>query len=70
MVTEHSDASIVTPPTFDVAETAPLIKVSPRTLRRMAERREIGHYRVGRRLLFSDQDIAEFLKKSRVPANH
>jgi excisionase family DNA binding protein len=51
-------------------EAARLIKVSPRTLRRMAERREISHFRVGRRLLFSDQDIAEYLSRSRISARN
>ena len=70
MATQHNEAPALTSPTWDVADAAPIIKVSPRTLRRMAERREIGHFRVGRRLLFSDQDIAEFLTKSRVSADH
>ena len=57
-------------PSRDAAETAEIIGVSSRTIRRWAERHEISHFRCGKRLLFSDQDIAEFLMKSRVPANN
>jgi excisionase family DNA binding protein len=54
---------------FDTEEAAPKVHVSPRTLRRIAGRGEISHYRVGRRLLFSDQDIAEFMNKAKVSAH-
>jgi excisionase family DNA binding protein len=70
MVIQRTEKHTLKPPSWDVEEAASLLKVSPRTLRRMAERREIAHFRVGRRLLFSDHDIAEFLTKSRVSAEH
>jgi excisionase family DNA binding protein len=69
MVIEDTAQSI-TLPSKDAAETAGIIGVSPRTIRRWAERHEISHFRCGKRLLFSDQDIAEFLMKSRIPANN
>lgn len=56
--------------TKGVSEVAPILHVSPRTLRRWAENREIGHYKCGRQIFFSDQDIAAFMTKSRVSANH
>jgi excisionase family DNA binding protein len=57
-------------PSKDAAETAEIIGVSSRTIRRWAERHEISHFRCGKRLLFSDQDITEFLMKSRISATN
>jgi excisionase family DNA binding protein len=56
-------------PSMDAAAAAEIIGVSPRTIPRWAERHEISHFRCGKRLLFSDQDISEFLLKSRISAN-
>ena len=47
----------------EVAET---LSVSPRTVRRLAERRKISHRRVGRQIRFSEDDISEYLATSRV----
>jgi len=69
MAIEDTTQSI-TLPSKDAARAAEIIGVSSRTIRRWAERHEISHFRCGKRLLFSDQDISEFLVKSRVPANN
>lgn len=69
MVIEDMAQSIALP-SKDARAAAEIIGVSPRTIRRWAERHDIGHFRCGKRLLFSDQDISEFLMKSRISASN
>lgn len=46
--------------------SAKVIGVSPHTLRAFVRQRKIAHYRVGRRLVFKDEDLREFLARHRV----
>ena len=50
----------------DLGYTASMIGLSPHTVRALARRRELAHYRLGRRLVFRDSDIAEYLRRHRV----
>jgi excisionase family DNA binding protein len=42
--------------------------VSPHTVRALARRRALAHVRAGRRLIFYETDIAEYLRRHRVEA--
>ena len=44
-------------------ETAPCVRCSEITLRRLIRTRKIGCKKVGRRFLFSDDDISEYLQR-------
>jgi excisionase family DNA binding protein len=52
----------------DIYDTGERLSVSESTIRRMVAHREIGHVRVGGRLMFSDSDIAAFIERNRTPA--
>ena len=42
--------------------------ISPRTVRRLAASKVIGHHRIGGQIRFTDDDINEFLSRTRVDA--
>jgi hypothetical protein len=42
--------------------------ISPHTMRQKARRREIAHVRIGRRLVFYEKDVADYLQRHRVEA--
>jgi excisionase family DNA binding protein len=50
-----------------IKETASILGISDSTLRGMVNRKEIGHHRIGGKIQFSDEDIAEFLATTHVP---
>lgn len=57
-----------TPPTtplLTINETADIEHVSPRTVRRQIERGELPHYRIGRSIRISPDDLAFYLKRVR-----
>ena len=49
-----------------VREASRKIGISPSKLYQLAARRKIGHYRIGGKIVFSDDDIAAFLNGCRV----
>jgi len=49
-------------------EAAAILGISPLTLRDWARQGRIGSLKVGRRVLFTQDDLAEFLTASRRPA--
>ncbi len=51
---------------LDLLEAAPRVGVSPHTLRAWVRRRKIPFYRCGRRIVFSQEDIDQFLADCRV----
>lgn len=53
-------------PLIGTDEVADALSVSPRTVRRLAERRMISHRRIGGQIRFSEDDIEEYLATSRV----
>lgn len=53
----------------DLTYAAAYCGLSPHTIRALARRKAIAHYRVGRRLVFKDADLASFMADRRVEAN-
>jgi len=52
----------------DLKYGAAFLGLSPHTLRALARRKAITHYKIGRRLVFKDQDLQEYLDRHRVEA--
>ena len=52
---------------FDLKEAARRVGVSHHTLRVLVRRRLVPHHRVGRRIIFTAQDVATILKDTEVP---
>lgn len=52
--------------TISVKEASRILGMSQYTLYYWAQARKIPHYRIGRRVLFSRSDLAEWLNKHRV----
>jgi excisionase family DNA binding protein len=52
----------------DLRYAASFLGLSPHTVRQLARRRVIGHYRLGRRLVFKDHDLSAYLRQHRVEA--
>ncbi len=52
--------------TISSREAARLLGISQYTLYYWAQARKIPHYRIGRRVLFSRSELAEWLRKHRV----
>lgn len=55
-------------PIIGVDEAADRLGLSPRTIRRLAASHAIGHHKVGAHYRFCDADLAEYMAKTRVPA--
>jgi excisionase family DNA binding protein len=53
---------------LSLLEAAPLLGVSPHTLRAWAQARRISFHRLGRRLVFDPGDLEQFLAAHRVVA--
>ena len=53
---------------FTLKEAAEITRAGQSTLRAAARRRELGHTRIGRRLLFTDADLRDYLERRRVEA--
>lgn len=51
-----------------ILEAAPMLGISPYTLRTWVRQRKITFYRCGRRIVLSEADIATFLSGCRVGA--
>lgn len=49
-----------------IPETAEILKVSEKTVRRMIEARELVAYRVGQQLRINDNDLRAFLADARM----
>jgi excisionase family DNA binding protein len=52
----------------DLRYAAAFLGLSPHTVRALARRRALVHYRIGRRLIFKDADLSAFLTRHRVEA--
>jgi excisionase family DNA binding protein len=50
----------------DLGYAAAFTGLSPHTVRALARRRVIAHYRLGRRIVFKDEDLAEYMRRHRV----
>ena len=53
---------------LDVRQVAALLSVPVRTVYVLAERRELAHYKLGRRLRFSADEVATYLESRYVDA--
>lgn len=53
---------------YTVKAAAPKLGISASKTYQLVQRREIGHFKIGGKILFSDRDIEDFLKKRRVEA--
>jgi excisionase family DNA binding protein len=55
-------------PSMGSAAVAERLRVSDRTLRRLAKQRVISHHLVGKQLRFAPGDVEAYLRKTRVNA--
>ena len=53
---------------YTVTTIAQELEISKRTVHRLLADGQIGHYRFGNRIKFSETHLADFLKKSEYPA--
>ena len=53
---------------FTLKEAAEVCRSGQSTLRAAARRHELGHTRLGRKLLFTEGDLREYLERRRVEA--
>ncbi len=56
------------PELMELDAAADFIRVKPRTLRLYVAQRRVGHLRLGRRLYFREQDLADFIAAQIRPA--
>src|SRR5262245_41095329 len=56
------------PQLYTLREAARILRCGQSTLRGAARRRQIGHLRQGRRLMFSEADLAAYIGARRVEA--
>jgi excisionase family DNA binding protein len=54
------------PAILTISETADVLRVSTRTVRRLAHARELDHYRIAGRILFDARDVQAYLERNRV----
>ncbi len=53
------------PALYTVTETAKLLKVSPRTVRRWIEKGDLRVHRFGRQIRITDSDLVTFIRQRR-----
>ncbi len=53
------------PALYSVTETAKLLKVSPRTVRRWIEKGDLTVHRFGRQIRITDSDLVTFIRQCR-----
>ncbi len=53
------------PGLYSVTETAKLLKVSPRTVRRWIEKGDLKMHRFGRQIRITDSDLVTFIRQCR-----
>jgi excisionase family DNA binding protein len=51
---------------YTVKETAERLGISPSKLYQLTSRKQIPHYRIGGKILFSDEDIQAYLSSCKV----
>jgi excisionase family DNA binding protein len=64
-VTTTTPGTSPLPAFYSVTETAKLLKVSPRTVRRWIEKRDLTVHRFGRQLRITDSDLVTFIRQRR-----
>jgi len=53
---------------FSIAQASKILNVSEITIRRLVRAKRIQHRRIGRRILFTKEDLDSFLENSKVSA--
>ena len=53
---------------FTIQQAATQLLCKPRTVRHYVKTKQLGHLRLGRRLYFSQEDIAAFIEHRHTPA--
>ena len=53
---------------FSIAQASKILNVSEITIRRIVRAKRIQHRRIGRRILFTKEDLDSFLENSKVSA--
>ncbi len=53
------------PPLFSISEVAAFLKVSPKTVRRWIDRRELPVHRLGRQIRIGEPDLVTFVRARR-----
>ncbi len=64
----HGKDSGPHPHRLSVEEAAPILGVSVFMVRALIRRRELPHYRVGRRIVLDPDDLERYLRQHRVEA--
>jgi excisionase family DNA binding protein len=57
----------VTSPLLTVKEVSQLLRLRPCSVRALAHRGEVGFFRVGHAMLFSQTDVEDYLNRCRRP---
>jgi excisionase family DNA binding protein len=52
----------------DLRWVAARMGLSPHTVRQLARRRALAHYKIGRRLVFVEADVVAYMQRHRVEA--
>jgi excisionase family DNA binding protein len=52
----------------DLKYAGAFLGISPHTVRQLARRQQLAHFRIGRRLIFKDTDLQQYLDRHRVEA--
>lgn len=60
---QHGWADDPVPPLYDLSNAAVRLGVSPRMVRELWARRELGGIKVGRHVRFSEADLIEFVER-------
>ena len=64
-MTAATPATSPLPAFYSVTETAKLLKVSPRTVRRWIEKGDLTIHRLGRQIRITDTDLVTFIRQRR-----
>ncbi len=64
-MTTTTPATSPLPALYSVTETAKLLKVSPRTVRRWIEKGDLTAHRFGRQIRITDSDLVTFIRQCR-----
>ena len=54
---------------FDMRAAAKHLGISPHTLRVLVRQRRVPHHRIGRRIVFTREDVSGILKAAEIPIN-
>ncbi|MGD0255474.1 MAG: helix-turn-helix domain-containing protein [Acidimicrobiales bacterium] len=67
-MTTFEDTRVPDCPSLDVDDVASRFQVSPKTIRRRVADGSLPHYRIGRLVRFTSEDLRSYIARCRVPA--